>query len=300
MDTAEALLNIGISLNDLTTDQLNNLDNEGFFIVPNVFSEAEVREMHSEVDRIQKIEGPLGGHEVDIEPGTPRLTNLFNKSDAFDRCLSCKPSLAAALYLLNEFKTFSLNGRFPIKGAGEQVLHSDFPRTNPTDWRGVNNMIMLDDMNLDNGPIRVVPGSHKWVSLNVPDTNLADLKVFKITEEERKTMPLDSMAPHPKEVKLTGKAGSVAVINAHIWHGGTRNLSGDPRRVLHFALGRRDLPQQLIERDHLTPELLERTSSSQRFLLDIEGASPKVFGYPPIPSEARVRNWEEGKVVNNY
>ena len=183
MDTTEALLNIGISLNDLTTDQLNNLDNEGFFIVPNVFSEAEVREMQSEVDRIQKIEGPLGGHEVDIEPGTPRLTNLFNKSDAFDRCLSCKPSLAAALYLLNEFKTFSLNGRFPIKGAGEQVLHSDFPRTNPTDWRGVNNMIMLDDMNLDNGPIRVVPGSHKWVSLNVPDTNLGDLKEFKITED---------------------------------------------------------------------------------------------------------------------
>ena len=143
MDTTEALLNIGISLNDLTTDQLNNLDNEGFFIVPNVFSEAEVREMQSEVDRIQKIEGPLGGHEVDIEPGTPRLTNLFNKSDAFDRCLSCKPSLAAALYLLNEFKTFSLNGRFPIKGAGEQVLHSDFPRTNPTDWRGVNNICLL-------------------------------------------------------------------------------------------------------------------------------------------------------------
>ena len=92
-----------------------------------------------------------------------RIENLFNKSDAFDRCLSCKPSLAAALYLLNEFKTFSLNGRFPIKGAGEQVLHSDFPRTNPTDWRGVNNMIMLDDMNLDNGRIRVVPGSHNCV-----------------------------------------------------------------------------------------------------------------------------------------
>jgi len=299
MNTAEALLKIGISLNDLNSNQLNSFEKDGFFIVPDVFSQIEVKEMRSEVDRILAIEGPLGGHEVDIEPGTPRLTNLFNKSDAFDRCLSCKPSLAAALYLLKEFKTFSLNGRFPIKGAGEQVLHSDFPRANSTDWRGVNNMIMLDEINLNNGPIRVVPGSHKWVSLNVPDTNLAELKGFEISEEERKFIPLDSMAPHPKEVKLTGKAGSVAVINAHIWHGGTRNLSGEPRRVLHFCLGRRDLPQQLIERNHLTPELLERTTPSQRFLLDIEGSSPKVYGYPPIPSEARVRNWEQGKVAKN-
>jgi ectoine hydroxylase-related dioxygenase (phytanoyl-CoA dioxygenase family) len=96
------------------------------------------------------------------------------------------------------------------------------------------------------------------------------------------------MAPHPKEIKVTGKAGSVAVINGHIWHGGTRNESGEPRRVLHLAMARRDLPQQLNEREHLTPELFERTNPSQKFLLNIEGATPKVKGYPPIPKEARV------------
>ena len=95
---------------------------------------------------------------------------------------------------------------------------------------------------------------------------------------------------------MTGKAGSVAVINGHIWHGGTRNESGAPRRVLHLAIGRRDLPQQLNEREHLTPELLERSGPAQRFLLDIEGAEPKVFGYPPLPKE--VRTWTAVEAVD--
>jgi hypothetical protein len=57
--------------------------------------------------------------------------------------------------------------------------------------------------------------------------------------------------------------------------------------VLHLAIGRRDLPQQLNEREHLTPELHQRTNPSQKFLLDIEGATPKVMGYPPMPKQAR-------------
>ena len=103
------------------------------------------------------------------------------------------------------------------------------------------------------------------------------------------------MAPHPREIKLTGKAGSVAVINGHIWHGGTRNESGRPRRVLHLAIGRRNLPQQLNEREHLTKELFERSGPSQKFLLDIEGAEPKVHGYPPLPKKARL--WTAAKAV---
>jgi ectoine hydroxylase-related dioxygenase (phytanoyl-CoA dioxygenase family) len=143
-------------------------------------------------------------------------------------------------------------------------------------------------MTEDNGPTRVVPGSHKWVPLNVPDINMAEVKEVVVTPAERAIMPKDPKAPYPGEVKLTGPAGSVAVINGSIWHGGTRNESGASRRVLHLAIGRRDIPQQLIERDHLTPELHKRATPPMRYLLDIEGAEPKVFGYPPLPTDPRV------------
>jgi ectoine hydroxylase-related dioxygenase (phytanoyl-CoA dioxygenase family) len=285
--TAEALAELGVG--PLSAEQQRLLEEQGYFIVESVFSPEEVAQMRAEWDRLRGIEGDLGGHEVHIEPGAPRLSNLFNKSPAFDRLLACQPTLAAAHHLLGEIRVYSLNGRNPLKGEGQQLLHSDVPRVHATDWRIVNSMVMLDDMTLDNGPTRVVPGSHKWVPINVPDVNMADVKEIVVTPDDRRIMPSDPTAPHPNEFKVTGKAGSVAVINGHIWHGGTRNRSGAPRRVLHLAIGRRSIPQQLVEREHLTPELLERSSQAQRYLLDIEGAEPKVFGYPPLPK--KVRTW---------
>lgn len=284
--TAQALDELGVG--PLTEEQKKALDEQGFFIAEGVFSDEEVAEMRAEFDRLRDVEGEYGGHEVHIEPGAPRLANLFNKSSAFDRLLTCQPTLATAKHLLGEIRVYSLNGRNPLKGEGQQPLHSDVPRVNPTDWRMVNSMVMLDDMTIENGPTRVVPGSHNWVPINVPDVNMAEVTEIVASEDERRMMPKDPTATHPQEVKVTGKAGSVAVINGHIWHGGTRNESGKPRRVLHLAIGRRDIPQQLNERAHLTPELLNRSGPAQRFLLDIEGAEPAVFGYPPIPKEARV------------
>jgi ectoine hydroxylase-related dioxygenase (phytanoyl-CoA dioxygenase family) len=293
-NTAEALaaLNVG----PLTTEQRRALDEDGFFVVADVFAPDEVAEMRAEFDRLRALEGELGGHEVHIEPGAPRLSNLFNKSAAYDRLLACKPTMAAAHYLLGEIRIYSLNARNPLQGQGQQLLHSDVPRVHATDWRVVNSMVMLDDMTADNGPTRVVPGSHKWVPINVPDVNMGEVTEIRVTPEDRAIMPTDPTAPHPQEVRVTGKAGSVAVINGHIWHGGTRNESGAPRRVLHLAIGRRDLPQQLNEREHLTPELLERSGPAHRFLLDIEGAEPKVFGYPPLPKE--VRTWTAVEAVD--
>ncbi|MFO1035680.1 MAG: phytanoyl-CoA dioxygenase family protein [Geminicoccaceae bacterium] len=293
-NTAEALASIGIA--PLTDEQKRRLDEDGFFIVENVFSPEEVEEMRAEFDRLRGIEGEYGGHEVHIEPGAPRLSNLFNKSRAFDRCLACQPTLAAAHHLMGDIRVYSLNARNPLKGQGQQPLHSDVPRVHATDWRVVNSMVMLDDMGPHNGATRVVPGSHKWVPINVPDVNMAEVKEVVVTPEEREIMPKDPKAPHPKEIKLTGKAGSVAVINGHIWHGGTLNESGAPRRVLHLAIGRRDIPPQFSDRDHLTPDLLNRSTPAQRYLLDIEGAEPKVMTYPPLPKE--VRTWASVEAVD--
>ena len=295
VNTREALAAIGLPNLSLTDEQRRSLEENGFFVVPDVFSPDEVAEMKAEVARLQKLEGAFGGHEVHIEPGAPRLSNLFNKSAAFDRCLACAPTMAAALHLLKEFRVYSLNARNPQKGQGAQPLHADVPRVTPTDWRVVNSMVMLDDMTETNGPTRVVPGSHKWVPLNVPDVNMAEVTHIEVRPEDRPLIPADPLAPYPGEVRLIGKAGSVAVINGHIWHGGTRNESGASRQVLHLAIGRRDIPQQLVEREHLTDDLARRASPGQRFLLDIEGAQAQVHGYPPLPETARV--WTAADMV---
>lgn len=290
MNTAQALAELGIHDDALTPEQKRAFDQDGFFIAEDVFTPAEVAEMCAEFDRLRDIEGEFGGHEVHIEPGAPRLSNMFNKSAAFDRCLTCAPTLGAAHRLMGEIHTMSVNGRDPMRGQGNQPLHADMPRLHPTDWRAVNSMIMLDDMTLDNGPTRVVPGSHNWAPINVPDVNMFDVRPedVPVSDADRPRIPADPGAPYPGEVKVTGKAGSVAVVSGHIWHGGTVNVSGAPRRVLHLFIGRRDVPQQFRERDHLTPELHDRASPALKYLLDIEDAEPVVFGYPPLPKDPPV------------
>ncbi len=62
MNTQQALAQLGISAADLTPEQRQKFDEDGYFVVENVFSTAEVEEMRSEFERLRSIEGEFGGH----------------------------------------------------------------------------------------------------------------------------------------------------------------------------------------------------------------------------------------------
>ena len=75
--------------------------------------------------------------------------------------------------------------------------------------------------------------------------------------------------PHPNEIILNEPAGTVVICNAHMWHGGTCNTSGERRRTLHASFIKREFDQQLTERHFIQPETYERLSPAFRFLLDV-------------------------------
>jgi ectoine hydroxylase-related dioxygenase (phytanoyl-CoA dioxygenase family) len=97
----------------------------------------------------------------------------------------------------------------------------------------------------------MVPGSHKWGTR--PQDVLDDL-----------------FAPHPQEVLLTGKAGTIAVMNAHMWHGGTANLTARPRLAMHGFYCRRDKPQQQYQKQLLRAEVQASLSPDLRRLLALD------------------------------
>jgi ectoine hydroxylase-related dioxygenase (phytanoyl-CoA dioxygenase family) len=76
-------------------------------------------------------------------------------------------------------------------------------------------------------------------------------------------------APHPDEIHLTGRKGTVVIFNGHCWHGGTMNVDGARRRVLHVSYVGRDRDQQLDCRHVTTPETRQRLAPEVRYLLDI-------------------------------
>ena len=285
MYTKQALREIGLNGTELSEAQRNALDEQGYFVVEGVFSPAECREMAETFDRLIAIERDKGGHEVHVEPGAPRVSNIFNKTEAYDRCLECKPLLAAAAHLLGEFKIHGANLREPLKGQGHQDLHCDVPKYFKDDWWVANGILLFDDMTLDNGPTRLVPGSHLRAPINVPYVNIGDWEPAPLTPEEQALVPTDFASPCPGEITVTAPAGSVAILNSSLWHAGTTNKSGARRRVLHLTYTRRDLPQQLVQRDYLTRELYERLSPAHRFLMDVE---PDLAAAVPRRSAGRV------------
>ena len=110
---------------------------------------------------------------------------------------------------------------------------------------------MLDDFTEDNVPLRVVPGSHHWGK--TPQQALAN--------------PAE---PPPDEVILTGKAGTVIVMNAHCWHGGQANRTDQPRTALHAFFSRRDKPQQQYQKRLIDDDLQATFSPELRQVLALD------------------------------
>jgi ectoine hydroxylase-related dioxygenase (phytanoyl-CoA dioxygenase family) len=150
-------------------------------------------------------------------------------------------------------KLSSLNARSadPFGDVG-QPLHVDMAAI--PDERGYwvcNTIWVLDDFTPDNGATRMIPGSHRWGTR--PQDVLAD-----------------PMAPHPDEVLLLAKAGSIAIMNAHMWHGGTANRTSAPRLAMHAFYCRRDKPQQQYQKRLLRPEVQASLSPDLRAILALD------------------------------
>lgn len=252
MEIAQALAELGADRQpDAQTRQA--LDQDGFAAIPDVLSPNQLEQVRARLAELSEQEGPKAGLEVHQEAGTDRLADLVNKGDVFDVFYTDPPVLAAVAYVLGgDLKLSSLNSRAALPGQGLQALHADWGApVPPGEYQVCNSIWLLDDFTAENGATRVVPGSHR--SGQHPAQALAD-----------------PSAPHPDQVQLLAKAGSVVVFNSHVWHGGTRNDSDRPRRAVHSYFTRRDQPQQLDQRAYLRHQTYLRLSPAERCILDVE------------------------------
>jgi ectoine hydroxylase-related dioxygenase (phytanoyl-CoA dioxygenase family) len=62
----------------------------------------------------------------------------------------------------------------------------------------------------------------------------------------------------------------VAVMNAHMWHGGTANRTSSPRLAMHAFYCRRDKPQQQYQKQLVRPEVQAGLSADLRHLLALD------------------------------
>lgn len=252
-DLDQALSALGVTPSLLTQGDMTMLDEQGYLPMPGILDAGTVAALRQRFDELVREEGDRAGLEAHREEGTDRLADLVDKDPMFDLCWNNSRQLAAISHVLgwHEFKVFSLNGRAALPSQGHQALHVDWgSAVSAGDYQICNSIWMLDDFTPENGATRIVPGSHRWGRLPQDDME-------------------DARQQHPDEILVLGSAGTAVIFNSHLWHGGTQNRTGQPRRALHSAYVRRDKKQQTIFRDYLRPATYERLSQAQRYLLEV-------------------------------
>ncbi len=239
---------------EITENQRRQLDEEGILILENFASTETVEALRRRIAEVFAAKGQQAGAEFKQEPETDRLANLVEHGEIFEWAIAEPTLLAAVRQVLGaEFKLSSLNARSARPHSDwVQPLHCDTGALPDALGNSVCNIIwMLDDFTADNGATRFVPQTHRAGKL--PQDALTD-----------------ASAPHPEEKLLLGKAGTVAVMNAHLWHGGTANRTGKPRLAMHGFYCRRDQPQQQYQKRLLSESVQQRLSAELRQLLALD------------------------------
>jgi hypothetical protein len=235
----------------VTEADRRQLDELGYLVLPGLMSPELLGRLRRRVDELFAEEGAAAGSEFKQEPGARRLANLVNKGRVFEEVILTPELLDAMAHVLGpRFKLSSVNVRSADPHSPcDQPLHADSAAiVDDAGYWVCNSVWMLDDFTAENGATRMVPGSHRW----------------------RKIPPPEMYEPHPEQQLVTGKAGTVVVMNSHMWHGGTANRTGAPRRAMHVYYTRWDKPQQQWQKKWLSPEVQARLGPEARKILALD------------------------------
>jgi len=219
----------------LTQAQIAQYRETGAIVVSNILSQDEVQRLRAVTDEFVERARPLTVH-TDVydledshsaaEPRVRRIKTPHLNHAEYGKLVG-QPKIVAVLQALwgpnIRFDTAKLNLKSAGFGAAVE-WHQDwafYPHTND-DLAAVG--IMMDDMELENGPLMIIPGSHKGPTFD----HHANGRFCGAMD------PAASGVDFSKAVPLTGKAGSITIHHVRAIHGSAPNTSDRDRRLLLF------------------------------------------------------------------
>ena len=218
----------------LTQEQIADFHAKGFLNGGVVLSDGEVEELRSEVMRVIEerdrtdIPQPVLLRNLSRDDSAPvwQIVNIWQASEPFSRLIH-NHKIAEGLAELTRAKELRIwHDQIQYKPAaigGVNMWHQDAPlwpiiapMTEVSAW------VALDDADVDNGCMSMVPGSHLW------GDHMDFIRTLKSYEE----MP-DTFEGHEVKVVICPvKKGEVHFHHALTWHGSHANKSGRPRRAI--------------------------------------------------------------------
>jgi hypothetical protein len=265
---------------------------DGFVVVPDLLGPQTLTELREIIAELVAAAGKVDTHTAvyDLEPGhTPaeprvrRIKQPHKVHPAFEAIVRSGPVIEVLVELLGP--DLRLQGsKLNLKAAryGSPVeWHQDwafYPHTND-DMLAIG--VMLDDMDIENGPLMVVPGSHKGPIWNHhgEDGRFCGL-----------VNPEDIEAEAASAVALTGRAGSMSFHHVRALHGSALNTSDRSRNLLLYEVAAADAGPLLGVADF--------DDFNRRLLRGHPTVEPRVTSVPvrlPLPPAARLGSIDENQ-----
>lgn len=215
-------------------------ERNGYLLLPDLFRADEVAALQRAAARLMAGPDQLDPETLVTEPNSGAVRSIFaihRQSEVMARLASDPRLLAIARYLLGDAVTVHqsrLNHKPGFEGR-EFFWHSDFETWHSEDgmprMRAVSMSVLLAKNTPLNGPVMVMPGSHRQFLPCVGATPEAHYRQslqrqrFGVPDPER----LAELAQAHGIVAPVGKAGAVLIFDCNLMHGSNGNITPYPR-----------------------------------------------------------------------
>ncbi|PKP92598.1 MAG: ectoine hydroxylase [Alphaproteobacteria bacterium HGW-Alphaproteobacteria-16] len=224
----------------LTAEQIEQFDSDGYLVLEDVFSPEEVAVLQKETGALLADPDALVEETLITEPGSDEVRSIFEihrQNRLMGRLASDTRLAGVASYLLDDevyIHQSRLNYKPGFKGK-EFYWHSDFETWHVEDgmprMRALSMSVLLAENTPNNGPLMVMPGSHRVYVTCVGETPENHYKMslkkqeYGVPDEDS----LDELAHANGIVAPTGKPGSVVIFDCNTMHGSNGNITPFPR-----------------------------------------------------------------------
>jgi ectoine hydroxylase len=230
----------------LSEDQVREFDERGFLFFDSFFDKAEMEKFIEELQEYEEDEDLKLSEGTILEPGKEEIRSIFGIheiSERFDR-LTRDPHLLKIVQQLLDSEVYihqsRINYKPGFKGKGFN-WHSDFETWHSEDgmprMRCLSCSIVMTDNNEFNGPLMLIPGSHKYfipcVGRTPEDNYKESLKIQDLGVPDGASLTRlmnENFIEAPK-----GPAGSLIIFECNTLHGSNANMSCWPRSNLFFV-----------------------------------------------------------------
>lgn len=197
----------------LSDEQVQQFIVDGYLLVQAEYPEPFHRDVYTQIEHVFDEEGNLGNN---ILPRIPQIGQVYEHPNV----KGALTSLLGPGYIMNPHRHCHLNP----PGRKGQSWHKDcyvydhnlrHPR-----FYWVFGFYYPQDTTEDMGPTGIIPGTHMYKNISNPDPAQ--------TKES--------------ELRLCGRAGTVAIVHFDAWHRATENVSDRNRYMLKFQFARMHEP----------------------------------------------------------